>query len=81
VLGLLASSMVPLLILLLLLSTRQAPTVGWIIIWQWLVMSLGGGILTPVIFRLFDGLHHALSYKPVVETSFRMDREIRRGRS
>lgn len=81
VLGLLASSMVPIMILLLLLSTRQAPVVGWVIIWQLLVMTLGGGVLTPVTFRLFDGLHHALSYRPVVETSFRMDREIRRGRN
>lgn len=81
VLGLLASSILPLLTLLFLLSTRQGPVVGWGTIWQWLVMSLGGGVLTPVVFRLFDGLHHALSYQPVVETSFRMDREIRRGRN
>lgn len=81
VLGLLASSIVPLLVLLGLLSGRQPVVVGWGTVWQWLVMGLGGGVLTPVIFRLFDGLHHALSYRPVVETSFRMDREIRRGRN
>jgi cell shape-determining protein MreD len=80
VLGMLASSMVPLLVLLMLLSSHQALVVGWGTIWQWLVMTVGGGALTPVIFRLFDGMHHALSYRPVVETSFRLDREIRRGR-
>ncbi|HWF19995.1 MAG TPA: hypothetical protein VG754_12045 [Verrucomicrobiae bacterium] len=80
VLGLLASSIVPLLTLLLLLSSRQPLVVGWGTLWQWIVMSLGGCVLTPVIFRLFDGLHHALRYQPVVETSFRLDREIRRGR-
>ena len=80
VLGLLASSIVPLMTLLMLLSGHQPLVVGWGTVWQWLVMGAGGGILTPVIFRLFDGLHHALSYTPVVETSFRTDREIRRGR-
>ncbi|MDB6019504.1 MAG: Rod shape-determining protein MreD [Pedosphaera sp.] len=79
-LGLTASAIVPALTLLLLLSTRQTPLLGWGSIWQWLVMSLGGGILTPVCFRLFDGLNHALSYRPVSENSFRPDREIRRGR-
>lgn len=81
VLGLGASAIVPLLSLLLLLSTRQSPLLGWGSIWQWLMMSLGGALLTPVCFRLFDGLNHALSYRPVSETSFRPDREIRRGRS
>jgi rod shape-determining protein MreD len=80
VLGLLASAMVPLLTLLLLLSMRQAPVLGWGTLWQWLVMSAGGAVLTPVGFRLFDGLNHALSYRPIVESSFRLDREIRRGR-
>ncbi|HZV34794.1 MAG TPA: hypothetical protein VFB72_09505 [Verrucomicrobiae bacterium] len=80
VLGLLASSIVPLMTLLMLLSGREPLVVGWGTLWQWLVMAVGGGLLTPVIFRLFDGLHYALSYRPVVETSFRMDRELRRGR-
>jgi hypothetical protein len=43
-------------------------------------MSVGGGLLTPVCFRLFDTLDHALVYRPVVEISFRLDREIKRGR-
>jgi hypothetical protein len=81
VLGLAASASVPALTLLLLLSIRQNPVVGWGTIWQWIVMSLGGAILTPLCFVIFDGLNNALSYRPVSESSFRPDREIRRGRN
>ncbi len=81
VLGLCASAAVPVLTLLLLLSGRQTPVLGWGTLWQWIVMSLGGGLLTPLLFLLFDGLNRALSYQPVSENSFRLDREIRRGRN
>jgi len=81
VLGLSASALVPVLTLLLVLSTRQTPLLGWGSLWQWIVMSLGGGLLTPVCFRIFDMLNHGLTYRPVTESSFRPDREIRRGRS
>lgn len=78
VLGLTASALMPMLTLLLLLSTRQTPLVGWGSLWQWFVMSVGGALLTPACFRLFDGLNRALSYRPIIESSFRPDREIRR---
>jgi cell shape-determining protein MreD len=81
VLGLVASAVVPALTLLLLLSTQQMPVLGWGTLWQWVVMSVGGGILTPICFMFFDGLERALSYRPVNESSFRADREIRRGRN
>ncbi|HZQ46734.1 MAG TPA: hypothetical protein VFC07_06980 [Verrucomicrobiae bacterium] len=81
ILGLISSATVPALTLLLLLSTRQTPVLGWGTLWQWVVISLGGAILTPVCFLLFDGLNGALSYRPVSESSFRPDREIRRGRN
>ena len=81
VLGLGASAAVPMLTLLLLLSTRQTPLLGWGSLWQWLVMTVGGGLLTPACFCLFDGLNRALSYSPNIGTSFRADREIKRGRN
>lgn len=81
VLGLGASALVPLLTLLLLLSTHHAPPVGWGTLWVLVVMSAGGGLLTPVCFGLFDMLTRALSYLPAAESSFRPDREIRRGRN
>lgn len=81
VLGLGASALVPVLTLVLLLSTHHTPLVGWGTLWILIVMSVGGGVLTPVCFGLFDMLTQALSYLPAAESSFRADREIRRGRN
>jgi len=80
VLGALAGAGVPVLTVLLLLSTGQRPLLGWGSLWQLAVTSLGGGILTPAVFRFFDLLNRAFAYRPASQTSFRPDREIRRGR-
>jgi hypothetical protein len=79
-LGAAASALVPALCVLLLLTGGQQPLLGWGSVWQWLVMTAGGALATPVIFVLFDWCRHALGYQPQTETSFRPDREIRRGR-
>jgi len=79
-LGLGASAAVPALTLLLLLSAGQRPLLGWGSLWHWGVMSVGGAILTPVCFYGFRRVNQALNYRPLPETSFRPDREIRRGR-
>jgi len=81
VLGLTASAIVPLLTLLIMLSMRRTPLLGWATIWQLLVMSVGGGLLTPACFWLFDSINRALSYRPAVQSSFRPDRDIKRGRN
>ena len=80
VLGAAASAVVPALTVLILLSGGQEPLLGWGSLWQWLVMTAGGALATPVIFALFDWCNHALGYQPRTETSFRPDREIRRDR-
>jgi len=80
VLGATASAVVPALCILLLLTGGHGPLLGWGSIWQWLVMTAGGALATPIIFALFDWCQHALGYQPQTETSFRPDREIRRGR-
>ena len=80
VLGLAASATVPALTLLLLLTIGHAPLLGWGMLWQWMVMAVGGAIATPVFFVLFEWLERALVHQPSSETSFRPDREIRRGR-
>ena len=80
-LGLLASALAPAMTVLTLLTLKQAPLLGWGTLWQWIVMSVGGGVATPGFFFLFDHLNHALGYQPVIESSFRADREIRRGRN
>ncbi len=80
VLGLGASLAVPFLTLVFLLTTGHTPLLGWGTLWQFIVMGLGGAVATPVLFTLFECLHRALVHTRVTETSFRPDREIRRGR-
>jgi hypothetical protein len=79
-LGLTASAVAPVLTLLLLLNTDRQPLLGWGTLWQWLVMTVGGGLMTPVWFWVLDRVTRALSYRPFIETSFRADRQIKRGR-
>jgi rod shape-determining protein MreD len=81
VLGTVASAVVPVLTVLLLLTGGKEPLLGWGSIWQWLVMTAGGAAATPVIFALFDRCNRAFGYQPHIETSFRPDREILRGRN
>jgi rod shape-determining protein MreD len=80
VLGTLASAVVPALTVLLLLTGGKQPLLGWGSVWQWLVMTAGGAVATPVVFAVFAWCNHALGYQPRTETSFRPDREIHRGR-
>jgi hypothetical protein len=81
VLGLGASAAAPLLTLLLLLTTRHVPLFGWGTLWQWIVLSVGGAMATPVCFEVFGWLQRALVHNRARQSSFRPDREIRRGRS
>jgi len=80
VMGLFASIAVPGVTLLLLLTTARQPLLGWGTLWQFLVMGVGGALATPVLFELFDWLHRLLGPARPSESSFRPDREIRRGR-
>ena len=80
VLGLLASVAVPLLTLGLLLTAGHPPLLGWGTLWQLIVMTLGGAAATPIVFILFEGVHRAFVHTGVTASSFRPDREIRRGR-
>lgn len=80
VLGFAASAFAPLLSLVILLSGGADPILGWGSLWQWFAMTVLGGLLVPVYFKLFDKVYHVLGYERVVESSFRSDREIARGR-
>ena len=80
VLGLAASAATPVLTLLLLLTMGHAPMLGWGTLWQLIVLTVGGAIATPICFELFGWLHRMLVHNRAAETSFRPDREIRRGR-
>ena len=63
-----------------LLTTGHEPLFGWGTIWQLIVMSLGGAIATPIFFEFFNFVNRVLGPRTYSETSFRPDREIRRGR-
>lgn len=80
VMGLAAGAAVPLMVVLLLLTMGKQPLLGWGSLWQWLVMSVGCGAATPVVFRVFDRFEHWLSYQPLPETTFTHNREMKRGR-
>ena len=80
VLGFAASAAVPLLTILLLLTMRHTPMLGWGTLWQLIVMSVGGAIATPIYFELFSWLDRTLVHPRAAQISFRTDREIRRGR-
>jgi cell shape-determining protein MreD len=81
VLGALASAIAPALSVLVLLTIGQQPLLGWGSLWQWLVMTAGGAVATPVIFVLFEWCQRALGYQPRAEPGFRPDREIQRDRN
>ena len=80
VMGAIASLLVPALTLLMLLSGGNEPLIGWGTIWQFIVLSLGGGLATPFIFALMDWANHALGYQQRSDPGFRPDREIRHGK-
>ena len=80
-LGAAAGAAQPLGTLFILLNAGARPLLGWISLWAWLVMAAGAAVATPLCFKLFDRLRRAFEYQPVTESSFRPDREIKRGRA
>ena len=80
ILGAVASALAPVLGVLLLLTGGREPLLGWGSLWQWLVMTAGGAVATPIMFEFFNWCRLTLGYQPRTETSFRPDREIRRGK-
>jgi rod shape-determining protein MreD len=79
-LGLAAGAVFPLATLFLLLNLGREPLLGWGLVWQWVVGTLTGGIMAPLLFGLFGRLRRAIEYPVQKQSSFREDREIKRGR-
>ena len=79
--GMSASAFTPFLTLLLLLGSGHRPLIGWGSLWQWLLSAFVGGALTPACFWIFGIFRRAFEYRLAPETSFRPDREIKRGRA
>ena len=46
-----------------------------------LVMTMVGASITPFWFQFFDRVSRTIDYRDMGETSFRTDRDIKRGRS
>ncbi len=80
VIGTAAGFFVPLGSLFILFHSGQQPMFGWGTLWQLVVMGAGGGALTPLVFRFFEWINRHFTHAPLAVTSFRSDREIRRGR-
>lgn len=78
--GAIAGAAAPFLTIVLLLTIGQKPLLGWGSLWQWLVMTAGAAVATPVFFLFFEWVHRTFVHHHVHESSFRPDREIRRGR-
>lgn len=68
------------LVLLTLLTLGETPTLGWGTAWQLLVITGGAAVSAPLWFICFGWLNRTLAYRSAPETTFRSDREIRRGR-
>jgi hypothetical protein len=80
-LGAAAGAAAPLGTVLLLFANGYKPLIGWGSLWQWAVLALGGAVFTPACFWAFDRLNAALAYTRTTESTFRPDREIKRGRA
>lgn len=80
VLGLIASGVAPVISYMILKLSGMNPLVGAASAWQWAIMTAGGGLVTPLWFKVFNRLDDALRYKEIPESTFRADRQIARGR-
>ncbi|MGZ8899114.1 MAG: rod shape-determining protein MreD [Limisphaerales bacterium] len=80
VLGLIASGVAPFVTYTLLRLSDMKPLIGAGSAWHWAVMTAGGGLVTPLWFKVFNRLDEALRYKEIPESAFRPDRQIARGR-
>jgi rod shape-determining protein MreD len=79
-LGGIACLLCPGITLLQLTSAGRSPLVGWGTVWVFVLMGVGGALVTPLVFRILDRLNQFFSYPVAPSLSFRKDREIKRGR-
>jgi rod shape-determining protein MreD len=80
VLGLMASALAPAISYIVLRLQDIKPMIAWGSVWHWAIMVAGGGVVTPLWFKIFNRLDEALRYKELPESTFRPDRQIARGR-
>ncbi len=80
ILGVIGSALAPVLSLVVLNLEGMPPLLGLSSLWQWAIMIAGGGLMTPVWFKLFNQLDDASRFKEMPESAFRTDRQIARGK-
>lgn len=80
VLGMVAGVAVPLISLTLLANLIEGIIFSGGLIWSLLVNAIAGGILTPLLCKLLEKLERAFSYQHDPASTWRSDREIKRGR-
>jgi rod shape-determining protein MreD len=81
IVGIGASAAAPILSYVVVSALGTHPLIEWTSLWVWFVMTVTGGLTTPVWFAVFRKVDRALHYQTVPESSFRPDREIHRGRT
>lgn len=79
--GAAAGAAVPLTSLLLQAVLGGNPLAGWGTLAQLAFLGAASGLATPLIFRLLDRMERTFGYPRMNESSFRVDREIKRGRA
>lgn len=80
IMGVAVSAAVPLLTLGLVVASGDVPAMGGRLLWQWLVLTVSGGLLTPPMFRIWQRVEGWFAHPVIQTTSFREDREILRGK-
>jgi len=80
ILGVIASALAPIIALIVLNLCSLQPLVGLGSLWQWAIMTAGGGFITPLWFKFFNRLDDASRFKEMPELAFRPDRQMERGR-
>lgn len=80
-LGLAGGFLVPLLHGVILSMGSSEPAFGWSSARQWAILGLLNGAACPVIFILFDRLRATFEYQPADPGLYRLNREMKRGRT
>lgn len=80
IVGAATCAVTPLLTLFLLAGMEHRPLLNGGLLWDWLQVTLGGAVLTPFVFWMFNRFNAAVHHPVVGEDTFRKDREIKRGR-
>jgi cell shape-determining protein MreD len=72
---------VPLATAVILQFSGREPAFGWFTLRQLAVLGLLNGVACPACFLLFDRLRRMFEYQPADPVPYRLNREMKRGRT